>query len=89
MKILTSGILIAFALVISPMTIHAAGGATMSLSASDVTVERGDQFDLTVSVNANNEGLDTVRSVVTFDPSVLRWSRWSQARRKRRPFPDR
>ncbi|MBT5808562.1 hypothetical protein HOI18_04800 [Candidatus Uhrbacteria bacterium] len=72
MKILTSGILIAFALVISPMTIHAAGGATMSLSASDVTVERGDQFDLTVSVNANNEGLDTVRSVVTFDPSVLR-----------------
>jgi LPXTG-motif cell wall-anchored protein len=72
MKQLISGILLTLALVVTPMTIHAAGGATMSLSASDITVERGDQFDLTVSVHSNNGSLDTVRTVVTFDPSILR-----------------
>lgn len=48
---------------------QAAGAASMSLDQASYSVERGEQFDVTVSVNPNGEALDTVRAVVTFDPT--------------------
>lgn len=53
------------------IVVRAAGSATMTLDALSYEATRGEQFDVTVSVNPQGESLDTVRSVVTFDPSVL------------------
>lgn len=50
---------------------HAAGAATMGLDAEYYEVTRGKLFEVTVSVEPGGELLDTARSVVTFDPSVL------------------
>lgn len=54
-----------------PLISQAAGAASMSLDAVSYSAERGEQFDVTVRVNPNGESLDTVRAVVTFDPTLL------------------
>lgn len=54
-----------------PVASEAAGAASMGLDATNYTVESGKQFDVTVSLNPNGELLDTVRAVVTFDPTLL------------------
>lgn len=71
MKHLFSAAIITLVLLVVPFSAGAAGNATMNLSDSTISVEQGDQFDITVSVNANGEELDTVRSVVTYDPNIL------------------
>ncbi len=50
---------------------QAQGAASMSLDQSEYSVERGEQFDVIVSVNPGGALLDTARAVVTFDPTLL------------------
>jgi hypothetical protein len=70
MKHLFSGLLIAV-VVMLPGLSHAAGSATMSFDEVTVSAEQGESFDLTVQVQPNGEVLDTVRSIVTYDPATL------------------
>ncbi|MEK7619988.1 MAG: cohesin domain-containing protein [Patescibacteria group bacterium] len=53
------------------VSVQAAGAATMSLDADTYEVARAELFDVTVSVDPRGESLDTVRAVVTFDPSIV------------------
>ena len=54
-----------------PFSVLAAGSATMEFSQTKVSIEAGEKFDLTVTFDAKSESIDTVRSVVTFDPTIL------------------
>ncbi|MBI2474952.1 hypothetical protein HYV69_00825 [Candidatus Uhrbacteria bacterium] len=64
--------LIILASSIAPFSALAAGSAEMGFSQTNVSVEKGDKFDLTVTFDAKSEKIDTVRSVVTFDPTILK-----------------
>ena len=55
-----------------PFSVFAAGLAEMGFSQTNVSVENGEKFDLTVTFDAKSESIDTVRSVVTFDPTILK-----------------
>jgi len=57
---------------IVPFSVLAAGSAEMGFSQTNVSVENGEKFDLTVTFDAKSESIDTVRSVVTFDPTILK-----------------
>ena len=57
---------------IVPFSVFAAGSAEMGFSQTNVSVENGEKFDLTVTFDAKSESIDTVRSVVTFDPTILK-----------------
>ncbi len=70
MKHVFSGLLIV-AFVVMPGLTHAAGNASMSFDEVTVSAEQGESFDLTVQVQPNGEALDTVRSIVTYDPATL------------------
>ncbi|NQV88728.1 MAG: hypothetical protein HQ488_00185 [Parcubacteria group bacterium] len=70
MKHLFSGLLIAVVVMLPGMSL-AAGNATMSFAEVTVSAEQGESFDLTVQVQPNGEALDTVRSIVTYDPATL------------------
>ena len=54
-----------------PVVVFAAGPATMSFAQNTVTVSAGEMVDLTVIVSPNGEVLDTVRAIISFDPTVL------------------
>jgi hypothetical protein len=71
MKQLLRSFLLTVVLFAPILPVHAAGSATMSLDQSTYTVTRGESFDVTVRVDPNGESLDTVRAVVTFDPTVV------------------
>ena len=66
-----SGILVALMLMVPGLAIHAAGSAAMSLDQGSYEVQRGSYVDVTVSVDPRGELLDTVRVVLTYDPTVL------------------
>ncbi len=59
-------------ILLSPSMAFAEGSATLSINASDVSARVGELFDVRISGNANNEAIDTIRAVVTFDPTVVR-----------------
>lgn len=71
LKQLLHSFLLAVVVLVPGLSAQAAGVATMSLDAAVYEVTRAELFDVTVSVDPHGEFLDTVRSVVTFDPSVL------------------
>jgi hypothetical protein len=50
---------------------HASTTATLSLSPTNTSVETGDEFSLSVLVDANDESLDTVRVDLSFDPDLV------------------
>ena len=54
-----------------PALSQAAGTATMNFDEATVSTELGESFDLTVQVEPGGEDLDTVRSIVTYDPETL------------------
>jgi hypothetical protein len=54
-----------------PVMLQAAGGASMGLDATSYSVERGTPFDVTIYVDPHGESLDTVRAVLTFNPTLL------------------
>ena len=54
-----------------PLSVTAAGSATMTFNEKKLDVQTGEIFDLSIKVNPNGEKLDTVRSVITFDPTIL------------------
>ncbi len=58
-------------LVLIPGVVRAAGSATMSLDQNAYQSQRGELFNVTVTVDPQQEALDTVRAVVTFDPTLL------------------
>ncbi len=58
-------------LILIPGVIQAAGSATMSLDQNAYQSQRGELFNVTVTVDPQQEALDTVRAVVTFDPTLL------------------
>gem|GEM_PF-1632745 len=64
--------LIILASSIIPFSVLAAGSAEMGILQTNVSVEAGEKFDLTVTFDAKSESIDTVRSVVTFDPTILK-----------------
>lgn len=71
MKQFLSVVMVSIALLV-PGISRAAGATSMSLDSASYSVARGEQFDMDVSVNPNGETLDTVRAVVTFDPTLVR-----------------
>lgn len=71
LKQLLHSFLLAAAVFVPTLSVHAAGVATLNLDATSYEVTRGELFDVTVSVDPQGESLDTVRAIVTFDPSVL------------------
>ncbi len=64
-------LLIAAFLLLLPMSVSAAGSAALDVSFSDTSVSAGEYFDVVVSFSPNGEQVDTIRSVVTFDPTLL------------------
>lgn len=58
-------------LVLIPGVMHAAGSATMSLDQAAYQPQRGELFNVTVNIDPQQETLDTVRSVVTFNPTLI------------------
>ncbi|HAU66579.1 TPA: hypothetical protein DCW61_04505 [Candidatus Uhrbacteria bacterium] len=50
---------------------QAAGSATMSLDQVAYQAKRGELFNVTVNVDPQQEALDTVRAVVTFNPTLI------------------
>ncbi len=71
MKQLMYGFLFLFVL-LGPASARAAGSATMTLDQASVQVQQGDVFEIAVLVNPLGESLDTVRSVLTYDPVRVR-----------------
>ncbi|MCR4313928.1 MAG: cohesin domain-containing protein [Candidatus Uhrbacteria bacterium] len=71
LKQILQSFLMAVVVLAPNLSVHAAGTATMSLDAESYEVTRAELFDVTVSVDPKGEFLDTVRAVVTFDPSVV------------------
>ena len=59
-------------IVLAPSLVFAAGSGTLSVSAPLVAAKTGELFDVGISGNAGNEGIDTVRAVLTFDPTMVR-----------------
>ena len=79
MKQIIVGFIIA--MVIAPLSVHAAvstgspsttGSATLSVGQETIVASKGELFDVTVKGNANTEAIDTVRAVLTFDPTIVR-----------------
>ena len=64
-------ILLAMCLFVMPLGASAAGSATLGVSFSGENVTAGDFFDVSIPFNSNGEGIDTVRAVVTYNPTVL------------------
>lgn len=56
---------------VGPLTVHAAGSATFTLSPTNTSVETGDTFSLSVLVTPNGESLDTARIELDWDASKL------------------
>lgn len=67
-------LLIAFVamLIVMPIVANAAGSATLTLSPTQVTVEKGETFDLFINANSNGESLDTVRAILSFTSTALK-----------------
>lgn len=59
-------------LVLSPSLAFAAGAATLTVESSRVPAHVGELFDVRISGNTHGEVIDTVRAVVTFDPTMVR-----------------
>lgn len=68
MKQLVAALILLFLL---PLSTHAAGNATFSLSPSTMTVTEGETFAVDVMVNPGGEQLDTVRLYLNFPADVL------------------
>lgn len=64
--------LILTVLLFIPLSVSAAGAATMGFTETAITLNAGATADLTISIDPRGEDLDTVRSVFTFDPTVLK-----------------
>ena len=45
--------------------------AEQTITVSDVTVNRGQEFDVDISIGSNSQGIQAIRLFVTFDPSVM------------------
>src|SRR3989339_800010 len=58
-------------LVLIPGVMQSAGSATMSLDQVAYQTKRGELFNVTVNVDPQQEALDTVRAVVTFNPTLI------------------
>lgn len=71
MKSFFHSLLLAFVVFVPNLSVHAAGEATMSLDTEVYEVTHGESFDVTLSVDPHGESLDTVRAIVTFDPTIL------------------
>ncbi len=72
MKKLTSGLIgTALLFLVFPLAVFAAGSATLDFGTTIITTEAGKTFDVSVNVNPNGESIDTVRAVVTFDPTLI------------------
>lgn len=56
----------------APCAAFAAGSATLSLNPSATAARAGEMFDVRISGNANGQSIDTVRAVLTFDPTMVR-----------------
>ncbi|MBI4435304.1 hypothetical protein HY630_01400 [Candidatus Uhrbacteria bacterium] len=70
MKQLLHSFLVAMVVLVPGLPALAAGSATLSLGTATYEAARGGHFDVTVQVDPHGESLDTVRAVLTFDPTV-------------------
>lgn len=65
-------VLIILASSVFPLSVLAAGSATMKFSQENLTLSLGQTIDVMVNVDPKGENLDTVRSIFTFDPTMLK-----------------
>ncbi len=70
MKQLISG-LIVLTSSFFPISMLAAGSATMGFSQENLTLQVGQMADVFLTIDPKGENLDTVRSVFTLDPTIL------------------
>ncbi|MBM5790077.1 hypothetical protein FJZ23_03265, partial [Candidatus Parcubacteria bacterium] len=60
-----------FVTLLLPIPASAAGAATMAFDQTALTLTAGQTADIVIAIDPRGEDLDTVRSVLTFDPAVL------------------
>src|SRR3990167_4465076 len=58
-------------IVLMPGVIHASCSAILSLDQTAYQAQPGDLFSVTVNVDPQQETLDTVRAVVTYNPTLI------------------
>ncbi len=55
-----------------PVSVLAAGSATMTFEQTAMTLPLGQTVDVTIKVDPKGEALDTARTILTFDPTILK-----------------
>lgn len=70
MKYFFAGLLMSV-LISTPFAMQAAGGATYSFDHSVYNVSSGHLFDVIIKVDPKGEMLDTIRTVVTYNPEIV------------------
>ncbi len=64
-------LLVGVSLLYSARTADAAELAEQTITVSDVTVNRGLEFDVDISIGNNQQGIQAIRLFVTFDPTAM------------------
>ena len=64
-------LLVGVSLLYSLRTADAAEMAEQTITVSDVTVNRGMEFDVDISIGNNQQGIQAIRLFVTFDPTAM------------------